>query len=79
MKRSSAGIQVLKKQKISPLQTRKDSVLWGAKGPKGSVLGLRAPVLECQILCLEGSVISPSSGISWPRLAFVSFVHKYVA
>ena len=30
--------------------------------PRGSVLGLRSPVLEFRILCLEDSVISPSSG-----------------
>ena len=29
--------------------------------PRGSVLGLRPPGLEFQILCLEGSVISPST------------------
>ena len=37
----------------------------GAPWPRGSVLGLRPPVLEFRILCLEDSVIlfiSPSSG-----------------
>ena len=30
--------------------------------PRGSVLGLRPPGLEFRILCLEDSIISPSSG-----------------
>ena len=32
--------------------------------PRGSVLGLRSPGFEFRIPCLEGSVISPSSGCS---------------
>ena len=32
--------------------------------PRGSALGLRPPGLKFLILCLEGSVISPSSGCS---------------
>ena len=47
---------VSKKQNVTSLPTRADSVLWGA-----SVLPLRPPGLECRILCLEGSVISDSS------------------
>ena len=41
--------------------------------PRSSVLGIKQPGLEFRILCLEGSVISPSSeGSSAPSL----YVHK---
>ena len=45
-----SGHLVSKKQNISSPLTRKDSILWGAPWPKGSVLGLRPLVLKFRIL-----------------------------
>ena len=53
-----SSIQVSKKQKVSLLLTRKDSVLWGASVTKSSVLGLGPPGLEFRNLSLEARVIS---------------------
>ena len=46
-----SGIQVSKKQNISSLRTRNDSILWGASWQRISELGLRPPGLEFRILC----------------------------
>ena len=59
-----SGLQVLKKEKyFFPAHFIKIQY-WGEPlWPGGSVFGLRPPGLECQILCLKGSVtsfISPS-------------------
>ena len=44
--------------------------------PRGSVLDLRPPGLEFRILCLEDSVISPSSGEQVLLAQFSLYVHK---
>ena len=66
-------IQVSKKQNVSSSLTPKDSIVWGASWPRGSVIGLWTPELEFQILCLEGSVISfiILRMFSWPSLAYM--------
>ena len=61
-----------KETKVSSPLTRKDSILWGAS-------------IEFRIMCLEGSVISPSSesypgpvqpifAQIWPKTSFISFI-----
>ena len=46
------------KKTISPPPRSQDAILWGASTRRCSVLGLKPPGFEFQILCLEGSVIS---------------------
>ena len=55
-----SGIQVSKKQNGSSLLTRENSILWGASVKSGE-LPPQTTGFEFQILCLEVSVISPSS------------------
>ena len=63
---------ISKKQKVSSQHTRKTQYCGKPSWPGGSVLGLRPTGLEFRILCLEGSVISPSSyRFSWPSLAYM--------
>ena len=70
---------------VSSPSTRETQYRRKPPGPRGSVLGLRPPGFEFRILCLEGSVISPSSRGSpgpikpvcaqkWPKARFISFL-----
>ena len=65
-----SGLQVSKKQNVSFLLTCKDSILCGAFVTESSMLCLRPLGLAFRILCLQGSVISPSS-VSSPGLAYM--------
>ena len=56
----------------SSLSTRKTQYSGEPLWPRGSVLGLKHPGFEFRILCLDGNVISPSSGGS----QFSLYVHK---
>ena len=68
-----------------PPSTREIQYCGEPPWPRGGVIGLRPPGFEFRILCLEGSVISPSSGDStgqvqpicaqtWPKARFISFL-----
>ena len=63
---SVPGLGGLKEKKlVSSPSTCETQYFRGPPLPRGSVLGLRPPVYEFRILCLEDSVISfisPSSG-----------------
>ena len=59
----------------SPL-TRKIQYCAEPPGSRGTMFGLRPPGLKFRILCLEGSVISPSSGVLLAQFSLHVHVHK---
>ena len=78
-----------KKKKFFPYSLVKNKYCGEPPWPRGSVLGFRPPGLVFQSLCLESSVISPSSGGSpapvqpicaqrWPKTPFISFTKQWV-
>ena len=61
---SHSGLQVSKNEMLLPRSLVKIQYCGELPWPRGSVLGLRPPGLKFRILCLEGSVNSPSSEVS---------------
>ena len=61
---SSRADRIREHQFVNPVpsSSRESQYCGEPLSPRGSVHGLRPPGLEFRILCLEGSVISPSSG-----------------
>ena len=59
---STQAFQVSKKKNVFPLSLVNIQYCGELPWPRGSVLDLRPPRFEFRILCLEGSVISPSLG-----------------